>query len=97
MRAMDPWNNSQIRNHHGQDTSSAMWATLDEDDPALQGVVLADPEQTEAGRADVHGLAQQYGDVGKPVKKRMTAAERHAASYAQDRGSEDTGGLGNMR
>eukprot|EP01052_Picozoa_sp_SAG31_P021553 SAG31_NODE_1673_length_7560_cov_3.528749_5_plen_391_part_00 len=97
MRAMDPWNNAQIRNFHGQDTSSAMWATLDDDHPALQGVVLAGPEQTAAGKADAHGLNVQYGEVGKPMKKRINAAQRHAAAYRKERGSEDTGGLANLR
>lgn len=91
MRAMDPWNNSQIRDFHGQDTSSAMWATLDGDDPALQGIVLADPKQTEAGRADKFGLNIDFGEVGKPAKKRMTPAERHAAAYRKETGSENTG------
>ena len=74
-----------------------MWATLDENDPALQGVMLADPAQTKAGKADMHGLNVEYGEVGKPTKKRMNAAQRHAAMYREERGSEDTGGLGNLR
>jgi hypothetical protein len=56
MRAMDPWNNAQIRDFHGQDTSSAMWAAVDEGDPSMQGVRLADPEQSVTGQVDAFGL-----------------------------------------
>lgn len=79
MRFLDPWNNAQVIEHHGQDTTSAMHAAVP-DHHSFQ-----EPKTVEH---DPYGLSNSYGaELGKPSKnKRPTIAERHAAEYKQKEG-----------
>ncbi len=84
MRFLDPWNNAQVIEHHGQDTTSAMHAAVP-DHQAFQ-----EPKTVEH---DPFGLSSNYGaELGKPSKnKRPTIAERHAAAYKQETGGGPMG------
>ena len=64
--------------HHGQDTSSAMHATVP-DSFSFQDMA---PKKV---ANDPFGMGQEYGaELGKPSKnKRPTIAERHAAEFKQ--------------
>jgi hypothetical protein len=79
MRFMDPWNNAQVIEHHGQDTTSAMHATVPD------SYSFQEPKTVEH---DPYGLSANYGaELGKPsMNKRPSIAERHAAAFKQEGG-----------
>lgn len=84
MRFLDPWNNAQVIEHHGQDTTSAMHASVPDH------YAFEEPKTVEH---DPYGMGANYGaELGKPSKnKRPTIAERHAAEYKQKEGGRAIG------